>query len=87
MGLIPGHKTKILHAMRHSQKKKKNSNTTYWLLYLYRLPGTKHFMDILDNLHNDLNKYILLSSLECSSIIAPISHSLQSFILVLLGLR
>ena len=85
MGLIPGHKTKILHAMRHSQKKKKkNSNTTYWLLYLYSLPGTKHFMD---NLYNDLNKYILLSSLECSSIIAPISQSLQSFILVLLGLK
>lgn len=72
--------------MQHSQKQKKNSNSTYQLLYLYHLPGTaKYFMDVLDNLYNDL-KYVLLSSLEYSSIIAPISHSLQSFILVV-GLK
>ena len=44
-------------------------------------------MEVLDNLYNDLKKYVLLPSLEYSSIIAPISHSLQSFILVLVGLK
>ena len=88
MGLIPGHKTNILHAMQHNQKKrKKNSNSSYQLLYLYHLQGTKHFMEVLDNLYNDLKKYVLLPSLEYSSVIAPISHSLQSFILVLVGLK